>query len=122
MIEIYTIVYCYVSYPGSPKGREIRSAVKRPANVSGKGADISAFSAYHSNGNARVGLVEVGKLYFVYVDMLRLEFYLLTLSAKLYALAPSIFTALYVGGTCSMSPTKLLSVSSTSSLVMCSCG
>lgn len=71
MIKTDAVFYCETSCLGTAEGGKVGATIESPADITGEGADISAFAANHTDAGGLLLIVIIGEFYLVYTHGLR---------------------------------------------------
>ena len=110
VIKSDAVLYADIAQTRATQLRQVSPAFQRAAYVPCQRTDVCPFAAFHA---------------YLCLHLLRVkpqQFYLFHMYRLGVELSPFFFTALYVGGTCMMSPLNCSSTSSNLSFVMWSVG
>lgn len=82
MIKTDAVFYCETSCLGTAEGGKVGATIESPADITGEGADVSAFAANHTDAGGLLLIVIIGEFYLVYTHGLRLELNLFACPAQ----------------------------------------
>lgn len=82
MFKTDAVFYCETSCLGTAEGGKIGTAIQSSADITGEGADVSAFAANHTDAGGLLLIVIIGEFYLIYAHGLRLELYLFACTAQ----------------------------------------
>lgn len=82
MIKTDAVFYCETSCLGTAEGGKVGATIESPADITGEGADVSAFAANHTDAGGLLLIVIIGEFYLVYTHGLRIELNLFACPAQ----------------------------------------